>query len=66
MKNKYQLDEMILTKLDKSDRFNFHDFKVQIFINGELEDIPSLFSFYDENDLISFADMMDMDLRELT
>lgn len=66
MKNKYQLAEMILTRLEKSDRFNFYDFKVQIFINGELEDVPGLFSFYDEKDLISFADMMDMDLRELT
>lgn len=66
MKDKYQLDEMILTKLNKCDRFNYHDFKVQIFINGELEDVPGLFSFYDERDLVSFADMMEMDLRELT
>ena len=66
MKNKYQLDEMILTKLEKPVRSNGHDFKVQIGINGEIEDLPGLFSFYDERDLISFADMLEMDLRELT
>jgi hypothetical protein len=66
MKNKYQLDEMILTKLEKSARSNVYDFKVQIGINGELEDLPGMFSFYDEKDLISFADMLEMDLRELT
>jgi len=65
MKNKYQLDELVLTKLEKSDRFNFYDFKVHIGVNGELIEMPGMFSFYDENDLRTFADMMEMDLRIL-
>jgi hypothetical protein len=65
MKTKYKLDDLILTRIDRIDTTIFHDFNVSAEVNSKVEDINCQMKFYDEDDLETFAKILDMKLTVL-
>jgi hypothetical protein len=65
MKNKYKLDELILTKIPYIHPLGFNSFTTSTEINGEIIDLPCKMEFFNTLDIHNFADLMDMKLTVL-